>query len=709
MSLKFAEGTRTHGRLLVWLGALAVALALYAALGLHQWQLPGVNYDEALDAVPAMEVVRGLPLDNEAVVHIAGREWPLMVMPYVGAVSTYLFLPAFALLGPGVLAMRLTTLLIGAASLLAAWGFLREFLDERVASLSTLLLAANPSFVFWTRIGAFVALPVLPLALAVWWCLYRWYCGRGARYLILAAFCLGLGLSTKILFLWLWVALGLGWLVLSPWLYHTVEWRAWLWPWLRARPRALAAAGLAAIVGGGPLLAYNLLYGWPTVGVVLRNLSRTQLYGVNNLDLLGNLRTTFLVDLRAFLDGSWFAHSLGGPFINPVAVPALCLAIVVLACLAYCGKLSYNPRHLALLGLALVAIVFQSAFTITGLGAIHLVILWPIPQALIAASVFALADAASSHWPAVQWLRLGMAGLVGLGLVGAELWTTCRYHGALSRTGGIDDFSDAIYALASDLEQPGTPPAVALDWGFRRSLQVLTQGRVNPAELFEYSSVPGEAMKANIDRRVAGEPALYLFHSANCTSFAGHWEVFEESAYRHRLTPVLWKSYFQRSGAPIYLVYRLEPMPRLSALPPNARRLDVRLGGELGLLGYDIAGDTWHPGDRLGLTLYWQASVRQEISYKVFVHLVDDNGQIVAQRDSVPLNWGYPTTQWEPGEVVADPIRLPLGEQLAPGIYQVFVGMYDEATGQRLPLVQKGQPVPDDRLPLIAIRLCQTE
>jgi len=148
-------------------------------------------------------------------------------------------------------------------------------------------------------------------------------------------------------------------------------------------------------------------------------------------------------------------------------------------------------------------------------------------------------------------------------------------------------------------------------------------------------------------------------------------------------------------------------MPRLDALPSNARPLHVRVGSGLALLGYDVASDTWHPGDRLELTLYWQASARQDVSYKVFVHLVDPNGQIVAQRDSVPLNWGYPTTEWEPGEVVADPIRLPLGRQLAPGLYQVFVGMYEEATGRRLRLSRNGQPVPDDRLPLMQVSVRQ--
>ena len=112
--------------LTLWQGLLLLALVLYTVAGAYQRELPGLYYDEALDAVPAMQVVLGQGLDNEAVVHFAGREWPLMVMPYVGTTTTYLLIPGFAWLGVSTFTLRLANWIVGLVTLLLVWGFVRE-------------------------------------------------------------------------------------------------------------------------------------------------------------------------------------------------------------------------------------------------------------------------------------------------------------------------------------------------------------------------------------------------------------------------------------------------------------------------------------------------------------------------------------------------------------------------------------------------------
>ena len=80
-------------------------------------------------------------------------------------------------------------------------------------------------------------------------------------------------------------------------------------------------------------------------------------------------------------------------------------------------------------------------------------------------------------------------------------------------------------------------------------------------------------------------------------------------------------------------------------------------------------------------------------------------GHIVAQQDGVPVYWGYPTTEWEVGEVVPDRIRLAIGAQTPPGTYRLLAGMYDERTGQRLPLTVNGERQKDDQLELALITI----
>jgi hypothetical protein len=124
----------------------------------------------------------------------------------------------------------------------------------------------------------------------------------------------------------------------------------------------------------------------------------------------------------------------------------------------------------------------------------------------------------------------------------------------------------------------------------------------------------------------------------------------------------------------------------------------ARWGQAVLLPAYDVQMDS---GESLRLNLYWQALGETEVSYKVFVHLVDQGtGTIVTQDDSVPRRQTYPTTLWAPGEVVADTVLLSL-EGVPEGEYLLLIGLYDPATGERLPAYSaQGEPYPDNAVPL---------
>jgi hypothetical protein len=84
-------------------------------------------------------------------------------------------------------------------------------------------------------------------------------------------------------------------------------------------------------------------------------------------------------------------------------------------------------------------------------------------------------------------------------------------------------------------------------------------------------------------------------------------------------------------------------------------------------------------GDVLPLQLEWQATETPQRDAIVFVHLVDGNGNIVAQRDQRPFDNRFPMPAWRPGEVLHDthPISLPLG--LSSGTYSLRLGLYDSS------------------------------
>ncbi|RME36252.1 MAG: hypothetical protein D6793_06055, partial [Thermoflexia bacterium] len=143
---------------------------------------------------------------------------------------------------------------------------------------------------------------------------------------------------------------------------------------------------------------------------------------------------------------------------------------------------------------------------------------------------------------------------------------------------------------------------------------------------------------------------------------------------------------------PLETPYEEKPIPRQFTLPPVPYPMEVTFGGEIRLAGYGVERE----GDRLHLTLYWQALVSPRGDYTRFVHLFDPATRaVVAQNDSPPRGGKYPTSWWTAGEVVTETVTLPL-EGAPSGAYRLAVGLYD-ATVTRLPATgAEGTPVPDD-------------
>jgi hypothetical protein len=107
-------------------------------------------------------------------------------------------------------------------------------------------------------------------------------------------------------------------------------------------------------------------------------------------------------------------------------------------------------------------------------------------------------------------------------------------------------------------------------------------------------------------------------------------------------------------------------------------------GDQIRLLGYSLPSGGKTQGNSLGLTLYWQALAPVKADYTVFVHLLDGDDQIRGQGDGPPLGGFYPTSFWDPGEVVVDERQVLLDNDAPAGTYRLAVGLYLQSTGERL-------------------------
>ncbi len=400
-----AERIVRHWRLFWLIGALI----LYLGLAAYQLGLPGLHYDEAKEAgVNALELLTGAPVTafREATVSVLGLRLPLMVQDYIGALNVYLAWPVLAVTGVGVPNLRFVGLLAGLAALLmlersvSEWMALQSsLLPTRERDLSSTvtarpptrapispaglfavtLLAASPSFVFWSRQGIFVTNLTQPLTLLCIWGGLTWL-RTGRRWALpLSAFAGGLALYAKLLAIW----------VVAPFVLLAGGW----WGWRRLRgdervPHLSIGLILATIVAFAlpltPLALFNLKTGG-TFQTLVGNASQSY-YGVDNRRILDNLPVR-LGQLVKTLRGDHFWY-LGGLHANLLA-PWLAAGSVIVG---------LTRRWQALLGPILLVTM------------------------AVGMSLFTVSDLFLTHYALVQPYVVG--------LVGIALGTICRYGGS---------------------------------------------------------------------------------------------------------------------------------------------------------------------------------------------------------------------------------------------------------------------------------------
>jgi hypothetical protein len=151
-------------------------------------------------------------------------------------------------------------------------------------------------------------------------------------------------------------------------------------------------------------------------------------------------------------------------------------------------------------------------------------------------------------------------------------------------------------------------------------------------------------------------------------------------------------------------ITRVRVGPAVASDYEPQRPLDVNLDNKVVLIGYDLSPMTPAPGKSWEVALYWRALGRMSRDYTVFVHLIDADGNLVAQQDEQPLQGEYPTQFWEMGEKVKDSHHLDLPRTLPGGIYSLRVGLYDLATGARLAIAESEPAIDHVELGSFAIR-----
>jgi hypothetical protein len=348
-------------------------------------------------------------------------------------------------------------------------------------------------------------------------------------------------------------------------------------------------------------------------------------------------------------------------------------------------RLSLEYRVLlsfAILGMVSVA----SLFTIKTRFLIHLV---PI---LVVCVLYFLWRILPAH------LELGRIRLPVNWLVMGLLWMALLpVPWEFARMGGVDPRVDVI-EVSNMLRAAGAHTAkevVSTNLG-HQDVSSLTRDRFTM--LYRIEAPP---TVTELRRSMSESGYRFLFYDSS--GGLRYHPQYEELLYpkdRQGFTPV-WASPAWAEADERFAVYRIEP----DNLAPQVST-QVDWAGGLSLLGYDLTVSADQPagsGSRMGLYLYWQTAEPVTMSLKVFVHLLNPGGVLVAQHDSVPAMWTQPTQSWQPSETVIDFHWMSIPADIAPEVYTVVVGLYREDTGERWPVLDASRQVSANQVVLVQV------
>lgn len=623
----------TQRRALFWMVACLLLAALLRLPALTRFP-PGLHYDEAANAILAGDIgLRGAR--------------PIFISSYTGKEVLFFYLAGgvMRLVGESVFALRLTAACLGLLTVTAAYRVGRELLrDRRVALLAAALLAASFWHLLFSRLGfRAVSQPLLQaLTAAALWRGLRLAETRSDHIQTWSAFALGglfLGLT--------------GYTYLAARLFPVLLALALL-PMLQQRWRHLLLSGGTALLVLLPLLNYFRLH--PDAFWV-----RIQQVGSGESLTLGQ---SLLKSLGMFFvrgDPYWRFNLPERPLFSWLGGALLLAGAALLARQAWRAR-GWRQGAALLLALAPLVMLLPTALAINEIVPSNLraIGMLPFVYLLPAFSLVALYDHVATRRPrrAFDWLLLLLL------IMGGSL----TYHAYFQQWGQRADVfyeNDAdLVAVAAYIDataQPEETTFVAALHYRHPTVAFLSQQYERIKWLPRNAALPGSGA---LVFPAAGPARVIYPHSSPMPAWAA---------------PLLADATMESGasgpdGQPVYTAYIFSAAPPLSIAHPLA----VNFGNAITLLGYDVGAAV---EGALPLMLYWQAQGAPPQAFAPFVHLQDAWGYRWSQVEPD----AYPSEQWTAGDEIVQRVNVPLPPGMPAGDYQLRVGLFNQATGERLP------------------------
>ncbi len=678
---------------------LAFAAILLLALAARVYALdalpPGIQYDAASNGVYALNIV----FNNARPFFINHMGAPEPLIVYLQAITVWLF-------GARVVALRLVPALSGALCVAVLFACANEFVrDRRVALVAAFALAASAPLIDISRLGLrFALVPLFEAALLFF--AWRGWRNGARRDFVLAGIVLGLSVYTYI------AALMLPAVLFVLWAHQFITARP-LW---RSRLAASAAMIAVSAVIAAPRVIFQIQY---PASALLRasQVSLLQNPAVQSAGLL-NVILARLVAYAKMFGIEWQGGSFNLPLLDPFLFAlfliglAVCLArwknigwlwapltIVVMLIPDLLGANEPSPNKLRTIG------IIPPTFFLVGVGAIYALDLFKRR-----ARVYRFAAAGL----AIVLIASAARGLDAYFSISP--WAT-----PLNRE--LDGFNTNLPEIAEGqwIARRAEPVYVPLNEYARSPVHFLTGARaprLRAALRADGTLDPRVAVsRAWVilpvdENRPRTEGQVYVYDPAAYVLVAGD-SVFLLPPTRPDAPSVESQLAARRPadfirddhGSLIANAYAIDSSTnpfRFATLPDQSTGAKFSEG--FALVGASLEADRVQPGGVIPLSLYWQTT-KPSADYTIFVHLLDLNGEVVSNADTLPGAAAYPTSLWTPDEIVPThhSIRVPL--RTLPGKYSIEIGLSNTLSQTRLDVLDaRGNPA-DSRVIVGAVKV----
>ena len=471
---------------LAWL-LLAAVIGFLARQNLS---VPGLYYDEAVFAGLAKDFitgsVHGQHMPDHETIMLGGQPFPLFVQTYLGALKSWMLIPAFRVFGSTFAVLRASNLFWQLIALLFLMLGLRRWLGFGTAVIAGAILAFDPSWFFISTLDWGVAVPSFVCRCACFYFAVRWNQMRKLRDALLVGLFAGLGFFNKADFAVLLIAVGLAALL--------CYWRR-IFVAIRQSYSAVALACLGFALGAGPMLLK--IPRMITLTISAPHPNATGEFGVK------------LKTLLSMYDGSHFYRlmNVGGVFermydgaTGPTAAMGLALVATLIALGFVFDKDLAKTRRIIFFIIAAVLITLGVFVLPDAVRIHHAALVFPLPHLIIAAVVGLICASPRLH-RSVALIVVVIVCLSGLRSIVAT-------QKLIRETGGRGRWSESLNQFCRENANRSDLTVVSLDWGFNEQLIFLTDGPQLSEPFWEFNqTLP--ALPADLNYIFVAHPAEY--------------------------------------------------------------------------------------------------------------------------------------------------------------------------------------------------------